>query len=65
MNIMVKPILGKEFFELTSLAISAVNGCEMCVNAHENSLIELGTKEERVFDTVRLSSIIVSLSKVI
>ena len=65
MNIMVNPVLGKEFFELVSLAVSAVNGCEMCVNAHENSLMELGAKEERVFDAVRLSAVIVSLSKIV
>ncbi|MGZ3820255.1 MAG: carboxymuconolactone decarboxylase family protein, partial [Mucilaginibacter sp.] len=38
MQLMMKPATGKEFFELMSLAISAVNGCEMCVNAHEDSL---------------------------
>ncbi len=65
MNIMVNPILGKEFFELMSLAVSAVNGCEMCVNAHENSLMVLGTSEERVFDAVRLSAVIVSVSKLV
>ena len=31
MQIMVKPVPGKEFFELLSLAVSAINGCEMCV----------------------------------
>ena len=65
MNIMMKPVLGKEFFELASLAISAVNGCEMCVNAHENSLLELGATEERIFDAIRLSSVITSLGKII
>lgn len=65
MNIMTKPVSGKEFFELMSLAISAVNGCEMCVNAHEASLLELGTKEERIFEAVRLSSIVTSTSKII
>ncbi len=65
MNIMVNPVLGKEFFELMSLAVSAVNGCEMCVNAHENSLMDLGTSEERVFDAVRLSAVIVSVSKLV
>ena len=65
MNIMTKPVTGKEFFELMSLAISAVNGCEMCVNAHEASLLELGTKEERIFEAVRLSSIVTSTSKII
>lgn len=65
MNIMAKPVVGKEFFELISLAVSAVNGCEMCVKAHENSLIELGSKEERIFEAVRLGAVITSVSKVI
>ena len=65
MNIMGRPVSGKEFFELMSLAVSAVNGCEMCVKAHENSLIELGSKEERIFEAVRLAAVITSASKVI
>ena len=65
MQIMMKPVTGKEFFELMSLAISAVNGCEMCVNAHEGSLIKIGTAEERIFDAVRIASLITSAGKVI
>lgn len=65
MNIMVRPVTGKEFFELMSLAISAANGCEMCVKAHEASLIELGSKEERIFEAVRLAAVIASASKVL
>lgn len=65
MNIMMKPVLGKEFFELISLAVSAVNGCEMCVNAHENSLLEVGSSEERIFEAVRLASVLTSLGKVV
>jgi lipoyl-dependent peroxiredoxin subunit D len=65
MNIMARPVSGKEFFELISLAVSAVNGCEMCVKSHESSLIELGSKEERVFEAVRLAAVITSLSKVV
>lgn len=65
MNIMMKPVLGKEFFELISLAISAVNGCEMCVNAHEHSVRELGATEERVWDAIRLAAVITSLDKII
>ena len=65
MQIMMKPVTGKEFFELMSLAISAVNGCEMCVNSHEDSLIKLGTTEERIFDAVRIASIITATGKII
>jgi alkyl hydroperoxide reductase subunit D len=65
MQLMMKPVTGKEFFELMSLTISAVNGCEMCVNAHEDSLIKLGTTEERVFDAVRIGSLVTAAGKVI
>lgn len=65
MQLMMKPVTGKEFFELMSFAISAVNGCEMCVNAHEDSLIKLGTTEERIFDAVRIGSLVTSFGKII
>lgn len=65
MNIMTNPVLGKEFFELLSTAISAVNGCEMCVKSHEASLLKMGTSEKRVWASIRLSAIIVSLCKVV
>ncbi len=65
MQIMMKPVTSKEFFELMSLAISAINGCEMCVNAHEDSLIKLQTKEERIFDAVRIASLVTATGKII
>jgi alkyl hydroperoxide reductase subunit D len=65
MQLMMKPVTGKEFFELMSLAISAVNGCEMCVNAHEDSLIKMGTTEERIFDAVRIASLVTATGKII
>ena len=51
--------------QLMSIAVSAVNGCEMCVNAHEKSILALGSTEERVFDAVRIASIITATGKVI
>jgi len=65
MQLMSSPVTGKEFFELMSIAVSAVNGCEMCVNAHEKSILALGSTEERVFDAVRIASIITATGKVI
>jgi alkyl hydroperoxide reductase subunit D len=65
MQLMMKPVTGKEFFELMSLAISAVNGCEMCVNAHEDSMIKLGTTEERIFDAVRIASLVTATGKIV
>lgn len=65
MNIMMNPVLGKEFFELVSLAVSAVNGCEMCVKSHEQSVLGHGGTEQRIWDSIRIASIITSLGKVI
>jgi lipoyl-dependent peroxiredoxin subunit D len=62
MSIMANPVLGKEFFELTSLVISAVNGCELCVTSHEKTLLGHGTNKQRIHDAVRLGAIIRSLS---
>lgn len=58
MSIMMNPALGKEFFELMSLAVSAVNGCELCVRSHEESVLKHGASEARVFDAIRLASVI-------
>lgn len=61
MSIMMNPALGKEFFELVSLAVSAVNGCELCVRSHEESVLKHGATEARVFDAIRLASVIKGL----
>ena len=61
MSIMANPVLGKEFFELMSLVISAVNGCELCVRSHEESVLKHGSSEPRIFDAIRLASVIKGL----
>lgn len=65
MSIMMNPVLGKELFELMSIAISAVNGCQQCVVSHEHSVKQLGTSEARVYDAVRLAAVIRSLCVVV
>ena len=58
MTAMGKPTISKEFFELASLAISAMNGCETCVKSHEASVLHQGCTEARVYDAIRLSAVI-------
>ncbi|UBM60378.1 carboxymuconolactone decarboxylase family protein [Marinilongibacter aquaticus] len=60
MSVMMKPVLGKEFFELLSLGVSALNGCEQCVTSHEASVKSHGGTEARIFDAIRLVSVIKS-----
>lgn len=61
MSIMMNPVMGKEFFELMSLAVSALNGCERCVTSHEASVKQHGASEARIYDAVRLAAVIKSL----
>ena len=65
MNIMMNPVTGKHLFELMSLAVSAVNGCEQCVKSHEASLIGLGATEEQVWDAIRIASVVASYDRIV
>lgn len=65
MSVMMNPVVGKEFFELMSLVISAVNGCERCVTSHENSVKQHGASEARIYDAIRLGAVIKSFCTVI
>ena len=65
MSLMMNPAMGKGLFELISLVLSAVNGCERCVVSHEHSVKEQGTEEARIYDAIRLGAVIKGLSTVI
>jgi len=58
MNRLAKPAGSKADFELFSLAVSAINGCESCVKAHEHAVLEGGLTEDNVLDAVRIASVI-------
>ena len=61
MSLMMNPAMGKGLFELMSLVVSAVNGCEKCVVSHERSVKEQGASEQRIYDAIRLGAVIRSL----
>jgi alkyl hydroperoxide reductase subunit D len=65
MSIMMNPVLGKEFFELVSLVVSSINGCEMCITSHEQSILQHGGSESRILEGVKLGAIIKSLITVL
>ena len=58
MNWMAKPLGSKVDFELYCLAVSAINGCEMCIRSHEQVVIEGGLSEDQVHDAVRIAATI-------
>jgi len=48
-------------FELWSLAVSAINGCGKCLDAHEKAVREKGASEELVMAVVRVASVVHAL----
>ena len=56
MNRLAQPATTRADFELYSLAVSAINGCEMCVRAHEKAVVEDGLTPEQVNDAVRIAA---------
>jgi len=52
------PKNSKSIFEFCSLAVSAINGCETCVQAHEASLRALGETPERIQDAARIAAVV-------
>lgn len=58
MNVIGNPGIDRNDFELLSLAVSAVNGCGLCITAHERKLREHGTSRESIQSAVRIASTI-------
>ena len=56
MKAIAKPGVEKVDFELWSLAVSAVNGCGMCMEAHERVVLQHGITKEQVQAAVRIAA---------
>ena len=56
MNVIGNPGIDKLDFELVSLAVSAVNGCGMCVVAHEKVLRKHEVSREAIQSAVRIAA---------
>jgi lipoyl-dependent peroxiredoxin subunit D len=58
MNVIANPGVDKLDFELWSLAVSAVNGCGMCIESHQHEVIKKGAGKDAVQDAVRIAAVI-------
>nr|WP_294520019.1 carboxymuconolactone decarboxylase family protein [uncultured Rhodopila sp.] len=58
MNVMAKPGVDKATFELWSLAVSAINGCGMCMESHERAVRQHGMTAEQVQAAVRIAAVV-------
>ncbi|MGE7206337.1 carboxymuconolactone decarboxylase family protein, partial [Sphingomonas sp. NPDC019816] len=57
MNVIGAPGIDKIDFELFSLAVSAMNGCGMCIDAHEAVLKKSGVSAEVIQTAVRIAAV--------
>lgn len=58
MQVIADPGVPKLDFELMSLAVSAINGCGRCIDAHEQVLRASGVREEAIAACVRIAAIV-------
>lgn len=64
MNFIGSHGISKELFELMSLAVSAMNGCGMCIDSHERVLLEHGIKPEIIQSAARIGAVMKALATV-
>lgn len=58
MNVMASPGLDKIGFELASLAVSAINGCGMCMASHEKILRKHDVSAQGVQSALRIAAVV-------
>ena len=63
MTAMAKPGVDKVDFELWSLVVSAINGCGMCLEAHEKVCREAGLSAEQIQAAVRIAATVHAVAR--
>jgi alkyl hydroperoxide reductase subunit D len=58
MNVIGKPGVDKADFELWCLAVSAINGCGVCIDSHEKVLREHGFTAEQIQAAIRIAAVV-------
>ena len=64
MNVIGAPGIDKADFELFSLAVSAQNGCGMCVDSHEKVLKQHGVAAEVIQAAARVGAVMTAVATV-
>jgi len=65
MNVLAQHGSDKLGFELASLAVSAINGCGMCMDSHEKTIRQHGATAQAVQSAVRIASVIHAVAVVL
>ena len=64
MNVIANPGVPKVDFELWSLVVSAVNGCGMCLDAHEEVLKKHAVPAINIQAALRIAAVVNAVSRV-
>ncbi len=65
MTVIGNPGVDKTDFELWSTAVSAVNGCGMCIDAHEAELKKHGVTNVQIQAALRIAAVVHAVSRVV
>ena len=65
MNVLANPAVEKVDFELWSTAVSAINGCGMCLDAHEAELKKHGVPAASIQTALRIAAVVNAVSRVV
>lgn len=65
MNVISNPGVEKSDFELWSLAVSTINGCEHCVVAHDKVVRSEGLTKEQVWEAVKVAASIQGIAQAV
>ena len=57
MNVLANPGVSKMDFELSCLAVSAINGCGMCMDAHMAELLKAGVSKLAIQSAIRIAAV--------
>jgi len=58
MNVIGNPGIDKVNFELNCLAVSAINGCGMCIEAHTHELTKSGLSKLAIQSSIRIAAVL-------
>jgi alkyl hydroperoxide reductase subunit D len=64
MNLIANPGVDKTDFELWSMAVSALNGCGACLDAHESELKKRGVTAAAIQAALRIAAVVNAASRV-
>jgi len=65
MNVIANPGVDKNDFELWCTAVSAINGCGMCLDSHEEELRKRAVSSQVIQTALRIAAVVNAASRIV